>query len=145
MHVSPPRSMPPPVYAGAFSPAGNQHHQGEPAAVSAAKEVSKALHIHTLLVFEPVASAPPFATYTRPQQPAFAVEQRLEEEELSAALVASLKDYHHHQHQQQRHHTQLLQQQQQQQAAVVPRASARVVEIESVNAVAQVLLGVIFI
>ena len=144
MHVSPPRSMPPPVYAGAFSPAGNQHHQGEAAAVLAAN-VSKALHIHTLLVFEPEASAPPFATYTRPQQPAYAVEQRLEEEELSAALAASLKDYHHHQHQQQRHHTQQQQQQQQQQAAAVPRANARVVEIESVNAVAQVLLGVIFI
>ncbi len=142
MHVSPPRSMPPPVYAGAFSPAGNQHHQGEAAAVSAAN-VSKALHIHTLLVFEPEASAPPFSTYTRPQQPAYAVEQRLEEQELSAALAASLKDYHHHQHQQQRHHTQ--QQQLLQQAAAVPLASARVVEIESVNAVAQVLLGVIFI
>ena len=79
-------------------------------------------------MLDSMASAPPFATYLRPQQHSVVADQRFEDHELSAALAASLTDYQH----QQRHH-----QHQRAATATSSHPSARI-DIDAVNAVAQV-------
>jgi hypothetical protein len=83
------------------------------------------------------ASAPPFASYTRPQQQTFAPDHQVEDADLSAALAASLREHHQHQHQHQRQHQH--QHQQQQQPRVGPHLRGAI-EVEAVNGAVQVHL-----
>jgi hypothetical protein len=72
----------------------------------------------------------------RPQQHSVMADQRSEDDELSAALAASLTDY---QHQQRQHQHQHQHQHQRAAAANSSHPSARI-DIDAVNAVAQVQL-----
>jgi hypothetical protein len=97
--------VPPAVHAyGALQP--HTHHRGP--------------------AFDPLASAPPFATYTRPQRSVTAEEQ-LEEQALSNALAESLRD--HQQRQQQ--------QSQRRQPQADTRPNVRI-DVESVSGAVQV-------
>jgi hypothetical protein len=89
------------------------------------------------------ASAPPFASYTRPQQQTFAPDHQVEDADLSAALAASLREHQQHQrqqHQHQQHQHQQHQHQQQQQPRVGPHPRGAI-EVEAVNGAVQVLLN----
>jgi hypothetical protein len=77
-----------------------------------------------------MASAPPFATYTRPQR-SLALEEQMEEQALSNALAESLRD-----HQLKQQHVQ----RRQQQADIRP--STRI-DVEAVSGAVQVSSGVL--
>ena len=87
------------------------------------------------------ASAPPFASYTRPQQQTFAPDHQVEDADLSAALAASLREHQQQQREQRQQQQRQQQRQQQQQQQQQPRVGAHLrgaIEVEAVNGAVQV-------